>query len=210
VPFAAEAALLGLSSGPACLASCGPVVVPWLAAEGRGYGGTARRLAVFLSGRLAGYLVFAVLAWALGLALPMEPRPRVLVFGAVHLALAGTLAWFALVRRKSRLPLVSLEAKPRAPRSTPAVLGLLTGLNLCPPFLAAAVRAAQCASLPAALGFFFLFFLGTLVWFPPLIFLGALRRAAVVATVARITVLLLAAYYAYLGVLSLGGFLLHA
>jgi len=42
-----------------------------------------------------------------------------------------------------------------------------------------------------------------------LIVLGALRRAAAVATVARMSMLILAAYYAYLGVLSLGGFLLH-
>ena len=100
--------------------------------------------------------------------------------------------------------------KPPAPPTAPAVLGLLTGLNLCPPFVAAAVRAAEAASLPAALLFFFLFFLGTLAWFPPFVLLGALRRAAAVAQVARITMLFLAAYYAYLGLVSLGGFLLHA
>jgi len=203
---------LGFSSGPACLASCGPVVVPWLVAEAQGYRGTAARLATFVGGRLAGYLGFALLAWVLGWALPLEPRPRTLMFGAVHLALAAALVWHALRRGRGLrpVPLVSLEAKPPAPPLTPALLGLLTGLNLCPPFLAAAVRAAQSASLPAALSFFFLFFLGTLAWFPPLVFLGALRRVATVAAVARITLLIMATYYAYLGLVSLGGFLLHA
>ncbi len=198
------------------MSSCGPVLVPWLAAESQGYRGTAGRLAVFLGGRLAGYLLFAVLVWGLGLALPVEPRPRALIFGAVQLALAGMLAYYALARRKPRrggLPpaeLVSIAAKPPAPRGAAALLGLLTGLNLCPPFLVAAVRAAESPSLPVTMVFFLLFFLGTLVWFPPLIVLGALRRTAAVATVARMTMLILAAYYAYLGVLSLGGFLLHA
>ena len=212
MPYAAEAVLLGLSSGPACLASCGPVVAPWLAAEGRGYGGTAGRLAVFLGGRLAGYLLFAALVWTLGVAVPLPARPRALVFGAVHLGLAGALVWYAL-RRGRGLQLIQLptpQAKPPAPRGIPALLGFLTGLNLCPPFLAAAVRAGESASLAAAWGFFFLFFLGTLAWFPPLIVLGALRRAPAIATVARITLLILAGYYAYVGVVSLGGFLLHA
>ncbi len=214
VPYAAEAVLLGLSSGPACLTSCGPVVVPWLAAEGRGFAGTAVRLTVFLCGRLAGYLLFAALLWTLGLALPMPPRPRALIFGAVHVALAAALAWYALARRRGAglqpAALVTLQAKPPGPRSTPALLGLLTGLNLCPPFLAAAVRAAESPSLPSALLFFFVFFFGTLVWFPPLILLGALRRRTAVAQVARITLVILAAYYAYLGLISLGGVLLSA
>ncbi len=56
----ADAALLGLASGPACLASCGPVLVPSLAARGSGFGGTALVLGTFLSGRLVGYLAFSV------------------------------------------------------------------------------------------------------------------------------------------------------
>jgi hypothetical protein len=43
-----------------------------------------------------------------------------------------------------------------------------------------------------------------------LIVLGALRRVPAVATVARITLLMLAGYYAYMGVVGVGGFLLHA
>jgi hypothetical protein len=44
LPFSAiagEALALGLATGPVCLASCGPVVAPWLLAQPRGVGGGA-------------------------------------------------------------------------------------------------------------------------------------------------------------------------
>lgn len=65
-----EALLLGVSSGPVCLASCSPV----LAAEQKSPRGTGALLAQFLTGRLAGYLAFACLAWLLGLSLNLQPR----------------------------------------------------------------------------------------------------------------------------------------
>ena len=50
-----EALLLGVFSGPVCLASCSPVLVPVLAAGQRSPRGTSALLAQFLTGRLAGY-----------------------------------------------------------------------------------------------------------------------------------------------------------
>ena len=73
-----EALLLGVSSGPVCLAACSPVLVPVLAAEQRSARGTGALLAQFLGGRLAGYLGFACIAWLLGLSLNLDPRGRVL------------------------------------------------------------------------------------------------------------------------------------
>jgi hypothetical protein len=69
-----EALLLGVSSGPVCLASCTAVLIPVLAAEQRSPRGTGALLAQFLGGRLAGYLLFACLAWLLGLSLQLQPR----------------------------------------------------------------------------------------------------------------------------------------
>lgn len=212
-----EAALLGLASGPACLAACGPVLLPALAVQGRGLRGAASLLSVFLSGRLAGYLSFSVLAWAAGLAAPTEPRSRALLFGLVDLSLAGALAVYALAARRcpaARGPsassprLVSIERRVKP--WGPAALGLLTGLNICPPFVAAGARAAETRSLPGAVAFFVVFFLGTAVWSLPLVAVGWLQRLAVVAAVARITLLILAAWYAYLGIIALAWRFSHA
>jgi len=205
----AEALALGFGSGPICVASCGPILLPWLGAEPRKLGPTGRLLAVFLGGRLAGYLGFAVLAWAAGLTLPLDLRSRSLVFGLANLGLALLLGFSACFPRRGRTPsqerstrLYQIGAANRFRPPAALTLGLLTGLNLCPPFVAAGVRAATTHSLPGALAFFALFFAGTSVWFLPALGVSWLRRFSAVPTLARMTMAVLAIYYAYLGVVS--------
>jgi sulfite exporter TauE/SafE len=214
----AEPALLGFSSGLMCLAACGPVLLPWLATAGAGPRGTGALLGQFLAGRLAGYLVFATAVWALGLALPLPAGANATLFGAVHLALAATLAWYAFSMSRPRPEacpggLSATRSRDLAGRLRVlghAALGFLTGLNLCPPFLVAGVRAAERHSLSGALGFFLLFSAGTLVWFLPFLGVSAVNRFTRLRLVARFTTGLVAAYYGYLGVITLGGALLHA
>jgi sulfite exporter TauE/SafE len=89
------------------------------------------------------------------------------------------------------------------------VLGFLTGLNLCPPFIAAGVRAAETRSLSGAVLFFLAFFAGTAVWFLPAAAVSPLRRIPAAATVARMVLGLMAIYYAYLGLVGLSWRWLH-
>jgi sulfite exporter TauE/SafE len=204
----AEALALGFGSGPVCLASCGPVLLPWLGAEPRELRTTGRLLALFLGGRLAGYLSFAVVAWAAGLALPLDARTRTLVFGLANFGLAVLLGASALFPRRHCMtvpdePQTGLYQIGPADRFRPpaaVTLGFFTGLNLCPPFVAAGVRAAATHSLVGALAFFTLFFVGTAVWFIPSLAVSPLRRFRAVPSVARMTMAALAIYYAYLGI----------
>ncbi|MGA2476744.1 MAG: sulfite exporter TauE/SafE family protein [Terriglobia bacterium] len=206
----AEALALGFGSGPICVASCGPVLLPWLGAEPRDLGTTGRLLAIFLGGRLAGYLAFAVVAWAAGLTIPLDLRSRALVFGLANFGLAALLgfsAWFPRRRyamapdeRPTRLYQIGAADRFRPPAAV--TLGFLTGLNLCPPFVAAGIRAAATHSLPGALAFFALFFAGTSVWFLPALAVSPLRRFSALPVVARMTMAALSIYYAYLGVVS--------
>jgi sulfite exporter TauE/SafE len=205
----AEALALGFGSGPVCLASCGPVLLPWLGAEPRELRTTVRLLALFLGGRLAGYLAFAVVAWAAGLATPLDAHTRTQVFGLANFGLAALLgisAWFPR-RRCAAVPdkppqtrLYQIGPVDRFRPPAALTLGFLTGRNLCPPFVAAGVRAAATHSLLGALAFFTLFFVGTAVWFLPSLAVSPLRRFNAVSTVARMTMAALAVYYAYLGV----------
>jgi len=215
MPFATEAVVLGLSTGPACVAFCGPVLAPLLAAEGRTLRGASARLAAFLGGRLVGYLMFAAAAWALGAAIPLHPGPRALLSGAMHLLIAGMLAFAALPRRKPAPCAHGCagcphEAGERFRTAGPALLGLATGINLCPPFVAAALRASESGSLAGALLFFTLFFAGTSVWFVPAAGLGLLGKLGPAVTIARIAMAVMAAWYAYLGLFGILGGLIHA
>jgi sulfite exporter TauE/SafE len=171
---------------------------------------TARLLALFLGGRLAGYLAFGVVAWVFGMAIPLDARTRTLVFGVANFGLAvllGISAWFprrhcAIAPDAGEPHLYQIGKSNRFRPPAALTLGFLTGLNLCPPFVTAGVRAAATHSLAGALTFFTVFFLGTAIWFLPSLAVSPLRRFNAVPTVARMAMAVLAVYYTYLGVVS--------
>ena len=227
---------LGLAVGPTCLAYCMPVVVPYLLGQGRTVRSNVLSVAQYLGGRLGGYLAFAVLAWLVHQMLRegINGRLEVVAGGVVDLVLAGLLTWYGLATRTAPCaahalatrtfqnePLIAVEwlADPKRPAATagglfprpslvalPVAMGFLTGLNLCPPFLAAFAGAARTESLLQSLAFFAFFFLGTMVFFLPLPLLGALGRFSALRSIGRLTALVMAAYYLYAGIklLALG------
>jgi sulfite exporter TauE/SafE len=90
----------------------------------------------------------------------------------------------------------------------PAALGFLTGLNLCPPFLLAFSNAVAAQKLGGSILFFISFFIGTLVYFIPLPFLGLLSRNEVLGKVGKMAAVIVGAYYGYTGIIMvIGGML---
>jgi hypothetical protein len=96
-----DALALGLASGPACLAACGPVLVPSLLAGRAGFLPNLRTIAVFLGTRLLGYLLFARVAWELGALASMLIKPHPHLIGLVYVLMAGVLAWYAYSVRRN-------------------------------------------------------------------------------------------------------------
>lgn len=212
--FPAEALALGLATGPVCLASCGPVVLPWMLVQPRGVAVHASQLSIFLAARFAAYLLFAAAVWSASAAMPHSWEARSWLFGGVQVALAVGLLIYGAGRPHFHCSTGAAEPKlvqiaagagsgpgpvARPRRSGAASLGFLTGINLCPPFLVAGVRAAQLPTLAAALFFFGCFFMGTAIWFMPFLSLGIVRRTPAVLTVARILAVLLACWYGFTG-----------
>jgi sulfite exporter TauE/SafE len=206
-----EALALGLASGPACMAACGPVLVPSLLTTRPGLKPNSGFLFSFLAARLLGYLLFAVVAWELGVLIALPPRFRVLLMGAVDVALAGVLLWYAYAARydcSGMCPsskLVQIDRPNNRTALGAAGLGLLTGLNLCPPFVTAGVRAAELGSLLQALLFFAAFFVGTSAWFVPFAAFSCVARNQGVLIVARMAMVLIALFYLSLGIAMLIG-----
>jgi sulfite exporter TauE/SafE len=209
--------LLGLVSGPACIASCGPLLVPWCIERGQRVKQNAAQLGAFVAARFCGYMVFAAGAFALGKALPSPSSARSLAYGIVHVALGVALALYAIGRWRragcaaagSKPQLVTIVASRSPSRIWVPLLGFLTGFSLCPPFLVAGMRVMEFASFALALLFFTLFLAGTLIWFVPFLTVGFVKWGEPAMFVARITLLLLSCYYAYLGFVILIGRSLH-
>jgi sulfite exporter TauE/SafE len=206
-----EALFLGLASGPACVASCGPVLVPSLLAESAGLRLSVRYLSLFLAARLVGYLLFASMAWELGTLVVHRVPTNSMTFALVHILLGVTLLLYAYVAGRScdhacagqRLVTIGLHPKRGVPGA--AILGFLTGVSFCPPFVAAGIRAAEATNIGSALLFFFIFFLGTSAWFFPFAGMCWVRRNEGVLTVARMAMVLIASYYLFAGLAILLG-----
>jgi sulfite exporter TauE/SafE len=183
-----EAFVLGLSMGPACLGYCAPVCVPLLACEQRSWKSTARILGLFLLGRLAGYSLIGVLVGAVGTLL--LPNASAAFWGAIRILMGIMLVFFAWRLKAPETSWFKRTCGENTSRWFGASLGLLTGLNLCPPFGAAMAGAAATASIRQALFYFWAFFAGTAVYFAPLLFLSPFSRREPLRHIARVCLIL--------------------
>lgn len=195
--------VLGLSSGPVCLVYCAPVLMPYILSKGRGVGRIAWVVSMFLVGRLAGYLLFAVAAWMAGAVL-LSFGAQGLVVGIAYVLLGSLLASYGFSKPKPGCPARAIGGMPEWLRTSelllPISLGFLTGLNLCPPFVLALTAASDAHSLWGSVSFFLMFFLGTSLYVLPTPLLGAPSRPTALATVGRLAAGVVAAYYVVTGI----------
>ncbi|MDA8130954.1 MAG: sulfite exporter TauE/SafE family protein [Elusimicrobia bacterium] len=196
-----EGFLLGLSTGFYCLASCLPLLAPYMLAEGKeAWKFNFYIFLQFLGGRFAAYMLFAVLASLAGQAgryvLPGWVLP------ACMAACGLLMAFLALARvRVKSLCLFSVDLAPFFKR-LPVALGFVTGINVCPPFAAGLVRLLGLADVIKGSAYFCGFFAATSLFISPVLFgtpwIG--RRAN---EIGRLTMLIAGLWYAALGISAL-------
>ncbi len=87
--------IVGLTSGGSCLASCGPLAAALLASEEITLRRSSALLSAFLSGRLLGYLCWAVLSWLLGWLISQSTKGFAL-FSAADLVLGAWLIYYGI------------------------------------------------------------------------------------------------------------------
>jgi hypothetical protein len=199
--------LLGLASGGVCLAYCAPVLVPYLLSEARTVWANLVPVGGFLGGRLAGYMVFAVLAWLAHSALIENLPHREVVLGIVTIALALLLIVYGFTGRDRHCSAISAAAAAKPGRRAfllmPVSLGFLTGVNVCPPFLLAFSSAAQLSQLWQSLLFFAAFFVGTSLYIAPLPLVGLAGGCEKIRIIGRLAAGVVGVFYLYSGIVSL-------
>ncbi len=201
--------LLGLANGGSCLATCTPVLLPYLVGEGRTVRRSVSHVLHFLGGRLAGYLLFAAFAWEAGRWIRSSPR-GMLLFGVVQAVIACVLVIYGFSSPAASCPAGSIggrlaSATSRWPAVLPALLGLLTGLSLCPPFLAALAGATSQVSLVSSLLFFAAFFTTTSLFVVPFPLAGLLGRSRAIRITSRLAAGIMGIYYFYKGLIMIFG-----
>jgi sulfite exporter TauE/SafE len=202
---------LGLSSGVACIATCAPVLIPYLLGEGKGIVRNYWVTGQFLFGRLLGYLLFAVLAWTISSTILQEGSQRNIIIGVAYILFSGLLIFYGFFKKqKAECKAACNQSKYQrlsaiSPALLPVAAGFATGLSFCPPFLLAFAGAAEQTSLFGAMLFFFSIFLGTSLLFVLAPFVGAFNRFPVLQIVGKMAAGLMGLYYLYSGIILIVG-----
>jgi sulfite exporter TauE/SafE len=200
-----EGFFLGLSTGVVCLATCGPLLVPYLMGEGNRIRRNFLSLSLFLGGRLVAYLFTGLLAGIAGKTVlqPSDTRNYLIATSFIVLSLLMMLYGFhrfgeICLGTKSRK--LMKQTRIHWPMMVPLIGGVVSGLNICPPFLLAITKAIETGQIAASVRLFFMFFLGTSVYFLPMPFLGFFRRQEVLKIIGKFAAILTGIYYFYMGI----------
>jgi hypothetical protein len=161
-------------------------------------------------GRLAGYLLFGVLAWLTNRVLLANVYSRSLIYSFAYLGLAFLMVLYGLKKPKPACAAHFLTERRGGDASRsqimPLLMGFLTGLNFCPPFLTVFTGATAFGDLAGSLTYFATFFVGTSVYFIPVPFLKTLGRYEVMRQIGRWSAFLVGLFYLCLGItMVIGG-----
>ncbi len=182
----AAALALGLSSGAYCVGGCLPVMMPLVFHRRTSWSERAKTLALFSAGRLAAYTLFGM-----GAAAASGACPPALVRGAALASMLGLAPLLILYGVRGHGTASGcggfLAGGARGGGRRPAVLlGFLTGINICPPFLLALSSVMLEGRILDGAVFFGVFFTATSLYFLPFLFLGRFSLHEPVRVVGRI------------------------
>lgn len=201
---------LGLANGTVCVAYCAPVLVPYMLGKGENTLENFNTLVKFLFGRLLGYMAFALLAWATNKIILENTIYKELILGLAYIILALLMFFYGIInshtfcavkRAKKLLSKFSFVNS----KGLPIMLGLFTGLNLCPPFLIAFTGAAVSGSILGSMFFFLMFFIATSLYFLPIPFIGMLKNRDELKYIGKMAAVIMSLYYLYMGIIIIQG-----
>lgn len=178
-----DSLILGLSSGSACLATCGMVMFPYLMAGSAGVKRIAFDLSLFLITRFIVYFILATFAWYFGQAIFSNAIVRNIVPGILYIIFAVMLVWYSISKnRKPECP-AKIVTTVNNKRLVPLMLGLVNSLGFCPALFIILTKGATQGTLLQSYIAFLAFFIGSSVWFLPLPLAGRIRRKEVLTKI---------------------------
>jgi len=193
--------ILGLSSGIACISVCLPGVVPILLGRRSTVAQSARFVAVYLSGRWLAYLIAAVITTLFSAAIYDITSNRIVMI-VTQFALAVIMILFAAGKLSSKCinPLKHKRLRTFLKHHDsllPVVMGFITSVTLCPPFVSLVLQTTGEDSFARTIGAFTMFFFGTLPYFLPVPLLGFSRRESVFKIIGHYAAAIMGCVYLY-------------
>jgi sulfite exporter TauE/SafE len=201
-----EGLILGLSTGVACIAFCGPILIPYLLTEAHTMKQSFIDVSWFLGGRFIAYVITGFLAGLLGSIIFENELFRKISGGWLYIILAIAMIVYAFYRVKhvclgeSKSGLTA-KLKSTWPHLLPVFGGFTSGINLCPPFVLAITQASLTKNITESIFFFIAFFMGTAVYFIPMPFISLFRRKQNFQLIGKFAATIVGAMYLYKGIL---------
>jgi uncharacterized membrane protein (DUF485 family) len=178
-----DSLILGLSSGSACLATCGMVMFPYLMAGSAGFKKIAIDLSLFLLTRFVVYFLLATFSWYFGQALFSNPLVRNIVPGILYIVFAVMLVWYSISKNRNPECPAKIVKTVNDRRLVPILLGLVNSLGFCPALFIILTKGATQGTLIQSYIAFLAFFIGSSLWFLPLPFAGKIRKKEVLKNI---------------------------
>ncbi|MCC4767591.1 hypothetical protein FXW07_13505 [Methanosarcina sp. DH1] len=186
--------LLGLSTGVFCLVTCAPVYVPFVLSEDRKLRRNILSIGQIAIGRLIAYLFFGLILGILGKQIDGTWLNKAI--GTAMILLSVLMLAFVAVKKWPHFGLCKLSKKYV---NYPAFFGLLTGINVCPPFLLAMSAALSYASITGSILLFGGFFVGTSFYLILLVPLGLAAKVESIRQIGLITTVMSGVMFLALG-----------
>jgi sulfite exporter TauE/SafE len=178
-----DALILGLSSGSACLATCGMVMFPYLMSGSSGVRRISIDLSVFLITRLVAYFILATLAWYFGQALFSDPVIRNIVPGILYIVFAIMLVWYSIDKSRNPVCPAKIVKTVNNRRLVPVFLWIVNSFGFCPALFIILTKSATQGTIVQSYLAFLAFFIGSSLWFLPLPLAGKIRKREVLKTI---------------------------
>ncbi|MCX5781966.1 MAG: sulfite exporter TauE/SafE family protein [Elusimicrobia bacterium] len=187
--------ILGLSNTFGCITVCAPIFLPYLLASELN---PLIQILKFLAGRLIAYLFFALFAGYISIYFEGKINPDILYSLTVILAI--WLILFSIGKMRIHAPVCKIIGKNVSGKNMPFFLGIVLGLNLCPPFLIGLNEVLKFGSLIKSVIFFAGFYLGSSLWTFLLLFSKPLQNNKYFQIAAQIIGVIVGLYYLWKGV----------
>jgi hypothetical protein len=175
--------ILGISSGSACLFTCGLVMFPYLMSGSAGVRRISFELSVFLLTRLVVYFILATIAWYFGQALFTNRIIRNIVPGILYIVFAVMLIWYSIGKNREKKCPARIVGTVNNNKLVPVLLGIVNSIGFCPALFLILTKGAAQGTIVSSYLDFLAFFTGSSLWFIPVPFAGRLRKKEVMETI---------------------------
>jgi hypothetical protein len=204
----AESFILGLSSGSACLLTCGLALFPYLMARSADVKRITIDLSYLLLTRFVIYFILATLAWYFGQALFGNKVVRNIVPGILYIVFAVMLVWYSIGRNREKRCPARIVKVVNNHKLVPILLGVVNSLGFCPALFLILTKGATQGTIVRSYLDFLAFFAGSSLWFLTVPLAGKIRKKEVLETIGILATGLAGIIFMIRGLTNLiGGFI---